>query len=136
MTDSPPDTRARLAREALVLQLKLVVDGLRDAVLIPVSLGAAVIGLIRGGADADREYRRVLKMGRRSERWINLFGHQRPLHRSHPGGSLDTLLERVEEVVVDQYRRGRDPEEARAAIRAALRTDSSEPADPEAGLPG
>lgn len=103
-----------------MLQLKLLVDGMRDAALIPISLVAALIGLLRGGENADREFRDVLKWGKRSERWINLFGHQRPFHRSHPGGSLDVLLDRVEEVITDEYRRGRDTEQARAAIRAAL----------------
>ena len=82
-----PETRsprAKLIREAAVLQIKLLADGFRDAVLIPVSLFAALIGLLRGGDEPDREYRRVIKLGRRSERWINLFGHQRPLGKSSP----------------------------------------------------
>ncbi|MEJ8567076.1 hypothetical protein [Elongatibacter sediminis] len=129
---TPPSGRRQLARDATILQLKLLIDGFRDALLIPLSLGAALIGLIRGGPNADREYQRVLKLGRRSDRWINLFGHQPPSHRSHPGGSLDTLLDRVEDVVTEQYRKGRDADEARAAIRAALARDepvnSGEPA--------
>jgi hypothetical protein len=103
--------RKKLMREAVVLQLKLLADGLRDAVLIPVSLIAAIIGLARGGDDADREYRKVIKLGRRSERWINLFGHQRPLGRSHPVGSLDNVLHQAEVVVVEQYKKGRPAED-------------------------
>ena len=37
---------------------------------------------------------------------------------------IDTLLDRVEETVMEEYRRGRDPEEARKAIRAALDGDA------------
>jgi hypothetical protein len=107
-------------REAAVLQLKLVADGLRDAALIPVSLLAALVGLVRGGEDPDREYRTVIKLGRRSERWINLFGHQRPLGKAHPAGSLDTVLNQVEDVVTEQYRKGRSSAETRTAIREAL----------------
>lgn len=125
MNDQTPEPdksnpRADLLRKALILQFKLVVDGMRDALLIPFSLVAAAIGLIRGGENADEEFRQVIKLGRRSERWINLFGHQAPLRRSHPGGSLDTLLDRVEEVVMDQYRKGQSEAEARAAIRKVL----------------
>jgi len=112
--------RIELMREAAVLQLKLLADGLRDAALIPVSLLAALVGLVRGGEEPDREYRQVIKLGRRSERWINLFGHQRPLGKSHPAGSLDTVLKQVEDVVTDQYRKGKTSAEARTAIRAAL----------------
>lgn len=120
MNEKVPNPRTALLREAATLQLKLLVDGLRDALLIPLSLIAAAIGLLRGGADADREFRRVIKLGRRSERWINLFGHQAPLRRSHPGGSLDTLLDRVEAVVMDQYKKGQSEAEARAAIQKAM----------------
>jgi hypothetical protein len=122
--------RAELLRQAAVLQFKLVVDGIRDALLIPLSLVAAMIGLARGGDNADEEFRRVIKLGRRSERWINLWGHQAPLRRNHPVGSLDTLLDRVEEVVMDQYRKGRSEEEARAAINKVL---AEQPGDSQAG---
>jgi len=118
--NEPRYSRIELMREVAVLQLKLVADGLRDAVLIPVALLAGLLGLVRGGDEMDREFRRVLKLGRRSERWINLFGQQRPLGKSHPAGSLDIVLEQVETVVMDQYRKGRTTAEARTAIREVL----------------
>ena len=102
--------RIELLRDAAVLQIKLLVDGLRDAVLVPISLLAALIGVLRGGADCDREFRRVIKLGRRSERWINLFGHQRPLAGQHGGSSMDSILDQVESAVKTQYRRSRTEE--------------------------
>jgi hypothetical protein len=118
VTSSAPK---QLIRDVAILQIKLLVDGLRDAVLIPVSLLAGFLGLVRGGADAHREFRRVLKWGRRSERWINLFGDHVPLgRRSHVASSLDLLLDRVEAAVMEQYGSGHNTEEARAAIKAAL----------------
>ena len=99
--------RIELLREATILQIKLLVDGLRDAILVPISMLAALIGLIRGGADCDREFRNVIKLGRRSERWINLFGHQRPLRGSGTAGSMDSILDQVESAVTEQYRRNR-----------------------------
>ena len=118
-TDYSP--RAQLARDAAVLQLKLVADGFRDALLIPVSIVAALIGLLRGGKDCDQEFRRVIKLGRRSERWINLFGHQRPLGMGNPVGSMDKILDQVEAVVLEQRRKGMSAEETRAAVRKALK---------------
>jgi hypothetical protein len=103
-----PETRsprAQLIREAAVLQIKLLADGFRDALLIPVSLFAALIGLLRGGDEPDREYRRVIKLGRRSERWINLFGYQQPLGKSHPIGSMDTVLGKMESAMVEHYKK-------------------------------
>jgi len=96
-----------LIREVAVFQVKLLADGFRDAVLIPVSLIAALIGLLRGGDKPDREYRRVIKLGRRSERWINLFGQQRSLGRPHPADSIDSVLGQVESTIVKQYKKGK-----------------------------
>jgi hypothetical protein len=105
MNHEPRSPRANLIRDAAILQIKLIADGFRDAVLIPVSLFAAFMGLLRGGEEADREFRRVIKLGRRSERWINLFGKQRPLGRPHPADSIDTVLGQVESTLVKQYKR-------------------------------
>ena len=101
--------RIELIRETVVLQVKLLVDGLRDAILIPISLVAALVGLLRGGPDCNREFRRVIKLGRRSERWINLFGHQRPLSSKPVTGSMDSILDQVENTVMAQYKRGKKP---------------------------
>jgi hypothetical protein len=133
MSEEKPNPRTDLLRKTLVLQCKLVVDGMRDALLIPLSLIAAAIGLARGGDNADAEFRRVIKLGRRSERWINLFGHEAPSRKNYPGSSLDTLLDRVEEVVVDQYRKGQSEAEARAAIREVLAEDPAPAAHLEKG---
>jgi len=120
MNSTNQSPRITLIRETAILQLKLLADGFRDAILIPISMLATLVGLLRGGEDCDREYRRVIKLGRRSERWINLFGHQQPLGLSHPAGSMDKILSQVESVVMDQYKKGRSKEETRAAIRKAL----------------
>lgn len=127
MNDTIESPRAKLIREAAVLQLKLLADGIRDAILIPLSLLAALIGLVEGGSDCDEKFRRVVKLGRRSERWINLFGQQPPLGMSHPAGSMDSILNQVESVVLDQYRKGRTTAETRAAVREAMKDAGQQP---------
>jgi len=131
LNEAPINHRAVLVRNSIVLQLKLVVDGLRDAVLIPLALVATVLGLLRGGEDADSEFQRVIKLGRRSERWINLFGHETHPRRARPGGSLDQLLERVEAVVLEQHNKGHTSDEARAAIKAALDDSAADGSQPD-----
>lgn len=121
MTESSPGPRARLFRKSAILQLKLIADGFRDALLIPVSLIATVVGLLRGGEDCDAEFKRVIKLGRRSDRWINLFGEHKPLGSSGgPGGQMDTIIDQVEAVVTEQYRKGRISADARLAVRDAM----------------
>jgi len=129
MKEEAKSHRLELFREASILQLKLVADGFRDALLIPISIAAAIIGLIRGGEDCDREFRRVIKLGRRSERWINLFGHQPPLGVEHPAGSMDMILSQVESVVLEQYKKGKSTAETRAAVRKAMKKDPKEKED-------
>jgi len=129
MSEIQENPRKELVRKAAILQFKLLVDGIRDAALIPLSLVATIIGLVRGGNDADREFKQVIKLGRRSERWINLFGHQPPIRANRPGGSLDNLLDRVEEVVMDQYREGQSAAEARTAIKKAMQESAPETQD-------
>lgn len=121
MNEQQHSPRVQLMRDAAVLQLKLIADGFRDALLIPISLAAAVIGVIRGGNDCDAEFRRVIKLGRRSERWINLFGQQRPLGIGNPVGSMDKILDQVESIVMEQRRKGGSTAETRDAVRKAMK---------------
>jgi hypothetical protein len=132
MNSTNQSPRIALIRETAILQLKLIADGFRDALLIPVSLLAALIGLLRGGEDCDREFRRVIKLGRRSERWINLFGQQQPLGISHPAGSMDKILNQVESIVMDQYKKGRSTTETRAAVSKAMKKEPPPPSDDSA----
>jgi len=124
MNDRTRGPREQLFRDAAILQLKLVADGIRDALLIPISLVAAAVGLLRGGPDCATEFRRVIDLGRRSERWINLFGHERPLLEDNPVGSIDGILDRVESIVMEQRRAGKSAAEIRDAIASALRRDT------------
>jgi len=112
--------RIRLVRKTAIFQLKLLADGLRDALLIPISLGAALIGMIRGGDDAERELQEIFKFGRRSERWINLFSQHKPLVYAHPARSIDSIIDRVESVVREQYQKGKTSAEEKTAIEEAL----------------
>ena len=136
MNKEKSNPRIDLIHDTVVLQLKLVADGFRDAMLIPVSIVAAFIGFLRGGQDCDREFRRVIELGRRSERWINLFGHQPPLGTEHPAGSMDIILSQVEAIVLDQYKKGKSASETRSAVRKAMRDGAEEPGDQPDGQSG
>lgn len=94
--DSPSpveSSRLQLIWDVLVFQFKLVADGLRDVFLSPISLISALIGLLVGGDEPDRYFRQVLRLGRRSEIWINLFGY-----RKHSGTS-DELIAPIKDKV-------------------------------------
>ncbi len=120
MKETDSTTRSTLIRESLVFQVKLIADGFRDFALVPVSLIATVLGLIRGGEGQDREFRRVIELGRQSEQWINLFGQHEPIEQAGRAGSIDMLLTHAEDVVREQVSEGGISEKASRAIERAL----------------
>jgi len=79
-------SRLQLLLDVFVFQFKLAADGIRDILLSPLSIISAIMGLVAGGDDPHRYFRQLLHFGRRSEIWINLFGH-----RKH-GGTSDDLI--------------------------------------------
>lgn len=66
--------RWTLIRDIAVLQFKLVVDGLRDLILVPISLVVGLISVVKSDTGTDNEFYELLRLGKKSERWINLFG--------------------------------------------------------------
>lgn len=97
--------RSGVFRDVVVFQLKLVVDGLRDVLLSPLSIGAALIDLLVPGDDGGKRFYSVVRFGRRTEQWINLFGaadHRDP--EDVPEG-IDVLLHELETLVRDPQRR-------------------------------
>lgn len=129
-----------IIRDALVLQGKLVIDGIRDALLIPVSLVAAIISIFQSGNDKGRLFYDVVQLGRRSERWIDLFAAADRVHAPAPppeGASLDEYLAQVESRIVQDYRGRELTRSAREALDGlverikAARRRTGEPGDQE-----
>lgn len=109
-------------RDVAVFQLKLFLDGLRDAALIPVSLVIAALDLLGIGPRPGRQFYLLLKFGRRTEYWINLFGAARQAEAltSPPRPGVDALVDRLERVVVQEYERGGITTSTKDAVDRAL----------------
>ena len=116
-----------LIRDIAVLQVKLIVDGLRDLVLVPTSLvlGIVSVAKMRNGKPGS-EFYKLVSIGRQSEQWINLFGAIKnappDVVETAPFGSgdIDELVSRVETFVVDEYKRGGVSAQAKTRIDKAL----------------
>ncbi len=116
-----------LVRDVAVLQFKLIVDGLRDLLLVPASLVAGIISLskTRDGQPGD-EFYRLVSVGKQSERWINLFGalQNAPDHvvEEYAFGTadIDDIVSRVESFVVDEYQRGGVTKQAHDRLNEAI----------------
>jgi hypothetical protein len=116
-----------LVRDVAVLQVKLIVDGLRDLFLLPASLVAGLISLLRHeDGRPGPEFYQLLRFGKLTERRINLFGvyssrSNRAGDRDRAGDmNIDDLVSRMESYVVDEHRRGQLSAQAKAKIDQAL----------------
>ena len=127
--DSSPDypDRWTLIRDLFVFQAKLLVDGLRDLLLVPAALVAGIWSLVAGekGRPGPQFYR-LISLGKQSERWIDLF----KAYENAPGevrrehefavSNMDELVDRFESFVVDEYERGGLTAQAKERIDKAL----------------
>lgn len=93
-----------LIRDLIILQLKLWMDGVKDIVLSPLSIGAAILDVLAGPTPDGHRLYKVLGWGERFDLWLNLYGATGRAESSGEGlfgGSRagdDTLLGRLEKV--------------------------------------
>ncbi len=100
MIPASTPTRRSLIRDMAYFQFKLLLDALRDLVLSPLSLAAGAIDLLLSGFQPPRYFHAVLRLGERSEEWIDLWSAGRSA-RSSQHSNVDALLAHVEAVVSD-----------------------------------
>jgi len=120
VSETNTSKRRVLIRNSVIFQLKLMADGFRDLVLLPVSLVATVFGLLRGGDEPDREFLQVIQLGRESEQWINLFGNHDAPESPNAIASIDALFSKVEKTLTQQYLAAGTSARAQAEIDEAL----------------
>jgi len=119
--------RWTLVRDVAVLQVKLLVDGLRDLILLPAALIVGVVSLVKSeNGKPGPQFYRLLVFGKRSERWINLFGaienspEKFDYADSFGNVDIDDIISRVEAFVIDEHRRGGVTAQAQARIHQAI----------------
>ncbi len=69
----PVVTRKVTFIDFVVFQAKLAVDGLKDLVLINLSVIAILIDLLSGGRRRPRRFYAVMRLGHRFDRWLRLY---------------------------------------------------------------
>ena len=128
-----PDTptsgadRWTMLRDLAVLQVKLVVDGLRDLILVPASLIAGVVSLMSGtDGKPGPQFYHLLGLGKQTEQWIDLSGAYRnappDLERLEPfpDARMDDIVSRIETFVIDEHARGGMTAQAKERFDKAL----------------
>lgn len=92
-------TRKQLIRDWLTFQVKLFMDGIRDLVLSPVSLIAALIDFIQPPTVKNSVFYQLLKTGKRSDHWIGLFNAVKPYQDTENPpvqSDVDSLIAQLE----------------------------------------
>ena len=113
MTSSPNEPARPawpLVRAVGLLQLKLLLDTLRDLALAPLALAAAAADLAMLRQREPTLFRAVLRFGARSDRWIDVWSGGDTTSPTHE--NVDSLIARVEDIVRDPQsgaRRARTP---------------------------
>lgn len=121
--------RWTLLRDIGVIQAKLIVDGLRDLVLVPATLIAGIVSLVKSeNGRPGLQFYRLLSIGKQSEQWINLFGavenspEELEQSRHFGDGDIDGLVGKLESFVVDEFKRGGVTAQAKERLDKILDT--------------
>lgn len=111
MNEDQPHSRMEFLRDAAVFHVKLMLDGIRDVILFPVSLIAVLIDVIRHDDRPGHRFYEVAHFGRETERWINLFAAaDRAPETDRPRPSieapgLDDIIDDIENKLRDKNSR-------------------------------
>jgi len=100
----------QLMRDVVAFQFKLAMDGLRDVLLSPVSIAAALYGLFSNPENPGHHFNRLLKFGRQTDVWINLFGatdhYKDENSKDENAASSDAYIQKLEDLLIAEYRKG------------------------------
>jgi hypothetical protein len=109
LAESP--SRWGLVRNLGVFELKLAVDGLKDLVLAPLALAAAVADMVIPAESRGVFLRSVMRIGEKFDRWLNLYGARRgrDVRSVLDEGGSDVIVDYLESTALDLGRglRGR-----------------------------
>jgi hypothetical protein len=118
-----PDHRWRFWRDVMVFQLKMFIGNLRDFALMPVSLGAALIDLFFKGDREGARFYKVLRWAWHTEEMLNVYSpikHETSDLEVNPNFTVDSVIARLEAVVVGEYEKGGTAASIKAAVDKAI----------------
>lgn len=100
-----PPGHWQVFRDLLAFQLKLALDAMRDLLLSPISIIAVIAGLLSRQDNPGKHFYDLLRVGHKSDRWINLFGTA-DSDGEDPRISSDTYVKKFEDLVINEVQKG------------------------------
>ncbi len=110
-------------KRLLVFQVKLAADAIRDILLSPLSLILTLVDWAQNKSGKNSYFEKLMRFGRGTEKRINLFEQQEISDSECKDVSIDTLLTRVEEVIVREYKNKHISKSALSNIEKAIKKD-------------
>lgn len=107
-------SKAVLLRDLVIFQVKLVMDGMKDLVLMPLTIGAAAIDIVFPGRRPGHRFYLVMALGERFDRWLNLFSASDRADASKDGlfgtgrAGRNTMLGEIDDLLFGRERRAPD----------------------------
>jgi len=124
--NTDPHARWRFFRDVLVFQLKLVLGNLQNFLLLPISLGAALVDFVMPGKAQGERFYWVLNWGRKTDEAINIYGAIGGYHATGPDEAasakytVDAVVAKLEAVIVREYEKGGKAASIKEAVDKAL----------------
>lgn len=108
-----PEKRSRffILRDLGIFGLKVVLDGLKDVVLIQVAAVAAGLDILFPGEKYGHRFYAVLRTAERFDQWLNLYGAVERARAANQGlfeasmAGADNLLGKLESIVTGRDER-------------------------------
>jgi hypothetical protein len=104
-TEVPIPDHWQVFRDLLAFQFKLVLDAGRDLLLSPISVIAVIAGLLSRQDNPGKHFYDLLRIGHKSDHWINLFGTS-DSDAEDPLVSSDTYVKKVEDLIINEVQKG------------------------------
>ena len=110
-SEPAPASRFLVLRDFAIFGLKVVLDGLKDVVLIQVAAVAAGIDFLFPGERHGRRFFAVLRTAERFDQWLNLYGAVERASAANQGlfeasmAGADNLLGKLESLVTGRDER-------------------------------
>ena len=104
---SKRQSRWPLVRQGIVFQLKLGLDAVRDILMSPVSIVLIVADIVMGNNHQQSYFNRLMRLGKKSDHWINLFAVDLPNAESEvdevvADSNVDFWFSKIETVIKEQ----------------------------------
>lgn len=96
---------------AVIFQIKLGMDAIRDLILSPISIVCAVLDFLLSNNQKEGYFQKLMTFGRKTDAWINLFGEHDKRNSIFNVSqknevNADQVFMKIEALLKEQHKKG------------------------------